>query len=236
MSGLNANLKPETPQSSPFPVIETGIGYRVSGVGEKKQNSPFPVSVANGVGKGIGGLGLLTAGCGLIKEKVRSVTGPEVAAFPPLPKDVAAVKKAVLVLNRVAFGPRPGDVARVIQMGVMAYLEEQLADKMEEDPAVNWRVNNSEVHEMEESEPDYLSSMPDDQLLRELQQVALLRATYSRHQLRETLADFWTNHFNIYALKSNGRNLVPMNAENAIRPHVLGNSTICFRLPLTALP
>ena len=35
-------------------------------------------------------------------------------------------EQALHVLNRLAFGPRPGDVDRVAQMGVTAYLHEQL--------------------------------------------------------------------------------------------------------------
>src|SRR4029077_14134157 len=34
---------------------------------------------------------------------------------------------------------------------------------------------------------------------------------------------FWTNHFNIYALKLEGRSLVPIDTERVLRPHVLGN-------------
>src|SRR5207237_5908423 len=64
--------------------------------------------------------------------------------------------------------------------------------------------------------------MSDEQLLNEIQQAAILRAAYSTHQLREILADFWTNHFNIYALKAEGRVLVPTDAEQVVRPHVLG--------------
>ncbi len=48
--------------------------------------------------------------------------------------------------------------------------------------------------------------------------------------MRETLADFWTNHFNIYALKNDGRVLIPTDTEKVLRPHLLGT----FREMLTA--
>ena len=70
--------------------------------------------------------------------------------------------------------------------------------------------------------PDAMDCMPDSQLMTETQQAALLRAVYSTHQLRETLADFWTNHFNIFALKNNERVLLPTDAERALRPHLMG--------------
>ena len=36
-------------------------------------------------------------------------------------------EKAVHVLNRLGFGPRPGDVERVLETGISAYIEGQLA-------------------------------------------------------------------------------------------------------------
>ena len=44
------------------------------------------------------------------------------SAVPAHPDD----KTIVHVLNRAAFGPRPGDVARVRQMGLEAWIESQL--------------------------------------------------------------------------------------------------------------
>jgi len=169
------------------------------------------------------GLALLGAtGCEDLRKEARSVTGPALPGWSPLPRDAGAAAAVVHVLNRVAFGPRPGDVARVAAIGAAAYIEEQLADRMDEDPAVGWRVNALEVQQDEQDAPDALSSLSDDQLLTETQQAALLRAVYSRHQLREVLADFWTNHFNIYALKNEGRVLIPSDTERVLRPHLLG--------------
>lgn len=39
---------------------------------------------------------------------------------------LAPDQQAVHVLNRLAFGPRPGDVERVQRMGVQQYIDEQL--------------------------------------------------------------------------------------------------------------
>ena len=45
------------------------------------------------------------------------------------------------LLNRLAYGPRPGDVARVARMGVAAYVEEQLApDALAEHSLLTWRL------------------------------------------------------------------------------------------------
>ncbi|HZP84020.1 MAG TPA: DUF1800 domain-containing protein [Chthonomonadaceae bacterium] len=173
-------------------------------------------------GAGVGAALLGGAGCGVARKQARALTGPTPAAFTPLPADAGKAGQAAHVLNRIGFGPRPGEVARVAAMGAAAYIEEQLADEMEEDPAVAWRVNGLETLQTEQDAPDVLYSLDDGQLMTEMQQAALLRAVYSRRQLRENLADFWTNHFNIYALKADGRNLLPTDTERVIRPHVLG--------------
>ena len=39
------------------------------------------------------------------------------------------------------------------------------------------------------------------QVMVELDEQKLLRATYSERQLQEVLTDFWFNHFNVYAAK-----------------------------------
>ena len=175
-----------------------------------------------GIGASLTGCSSVHKGMEAARGGLSGVLGPTPARFQPLPGDAAAVSKAVHALNRVGFGPRPGDVARVVAQSPHGYIEEQLADRMDDDPAVAWRVNGLEVIETEQDAPDVLASMSDTQLLVETQQAALLRAVYSRHQLREALADFWTNHFNIYALKNDGRILMPTDTEHVIRPHVLG--------------
>ena len=161
-------------------------------------------------------------GCGRVRDEMRRVTGPAEATWTPLPHDANKAGQAVHVLNRVAYGPCPGDVARVANMGAGAYLEEQIADRMDENPTVTWRVNGLDAHQTEQDAPDTLYDMDDGQLLRETEQAAILRAVYGRHQLREIMADFWTNHFNIYALKNDGRALIPTDTERVLRPHALG--------------
>ncbi len=65
-------------------------------------------------------------------------------------------------------------------------------------------------------------NMQPQEVLNELEEIKLLRAIYSRWQLREQLVDFWYNHFNVYAYKDLDRWLVLPYERDAIRPHVLG--------------
>ncbi len=51
----------------------------------------------------------------------------------------------------------------------------------------------------------------------------LLRAVYSHAQLQEQMVWFWLNHFSVYQHKGNLNWLLGDYADNAIRPHALGN-------------
>ena len=56
------------------------------------------------------------------------------------PAPLTSREKALHALNRLAFGPRPGDVDRVVAMGVSAWIEAQLTPETIPDPAVAARL------------------------------------------------------------------------------------------------
>ena len=62
--------------------------------------------------------------------------GSSGSTVPSKPDD----KTIVHVLNRVGFGPRPGDVERVRQMGLSAYIEQQLHPERIADSAMTARL------------------------------------------------------------------------------------------------
>jgi uncharacterized protein (DUF1800 family) len=57
------------------------------------------------------------------------------------PRALTEQDKAKHVLNRLAFGPRPGDVARVQSMGIRQYIEQQLHPEQINDSAVDDRLS-----------------------------------------------------------------------------------------------
>lgn len=57
-------------------------------------------------------------------------------------------QKIVHVLNRLGFGPRPGDIERVREMGIDAYIEEQLHPARIPDAVVNTMLENYNALEM----------------------------------------------------------------------------------------
>lgn len=60
-------------------------------------------------------------------------------------------------------------------------------------------------------------------LMRQLINQKILRATYSNNQLRELLTDFWFNHFNVSLTKNDCAPFVVAYERDAIRPNVIGS-------------
>ena len=63
---------------------------------------------------------------------------------------------------------------------------------------------------------------PQSVITDELVEAKLLRAIYSERQLDEVMADFWSNHFNVFVNKGADRVLITNYEEQVIRPHALG--------------
>ena len=75
------------------------------------------------------GAGLLT-GCQSLQQRLTRQSLPPDALPPP----TAATVPAVRLLNRAAYGPRPGDIARVTKLGASAWVDAQLQpDSLAED-------------------------------------------------------------------------------------------------------
>ncbi|MDJ0619407.1 MAG: DUF1800 domain-containing protein [Calothrix sp. MO_192.B10] len=147
--------------------------------------------------------------------------------------------KVLHVINRLSFGPRGDDVAKVQAMGVKKYIQQQLTPKsipespglvkqisqwktLQQTPAEIFRysklVSKNLPPEMVEARKKYIR-----QVKREAVAARLLRATQSNRQLQEVMVDFWYNHFNVYGNKGLTRLWVGTYEQQAIRPYVLGN-------------
>jgi uncharacterized protein (DUF1800 family) len=122
------------------------------------------------------------------------------------------------VLNRLTFGPRPGDVAKVRATGLTSWIDQQLHPERIDDAAATALLPAFE--------PAPASADPRDlrrfarQQIQSLAGEKILRATYSERQLQEVLVDFWFNHFNVYAGKGRTAEYLAQYEREAIRPHV----------------
>ncbi len=161
----------------------------------------------------LGSAGALS-GCSRI---VQRVTAPPFTGSLPPPS--LATPPLLRLLNRVAFGPRPGDPARVERMGAAAYVDEQLHPVAPEEWRFAARLRGIDALHMAGME---MRDLPDYEILSQLQRAAFLSAVYSRHQLRERMADFWSNHFNVYGMKGWAGFFKPADEFGAIRQHALG--------------
>jgi uncharacterized protein (DUF1800 family) len=160
------------------------------------------------------------------------------------PADARAVEH---VLNRVGFGPRPGDVERVMATGIQRYIDEQLRPDRVADSGMSGRLaglstigmssreladkfERPAIEARKEKKANDGAPTPEEKAMQqkansvvvELSEQKLLRAIYSERQLQEVLTDFWFNHFNVDAKKGPDRFMLTEYEREAIRPHVLG--------------
>jgi uncharacterized protein (DUF1800 family) len=130
------------------------------------------------------------------------------------------LREVRLAANRLTFGARLDDLNHINEIGIDAFIEEQLAhDQLDEDE--EFRAQMGALALIRQPARDLLSYRPQE-VLDELQQATMLRAVYSKRQLYELLVDFWTNHFNIHYAKNTVRYLKVTDDREVVRPHALG--------------
>lgn len=149
-------------------------------------------------------------------------------------------QKLLHLLNRITFGPSPGDVARIKQTGIDRFIEEQLHPETIDDSDLEKRLEVLPTQRMASAElyqfyppPQVAEQRANDknappifgrpqQVTGELVQQKLVRAVSSNRQLQEVLTDFWFNHFNVFAQKEADQWLVTSYEREVIRPRALG--------------
>ncbi|MGZ5189770.1 MAG: DUF1800 family protein, partial [Flavisolibacter sp.] len=86
-------------------------------------------------------------------------------------------------------------------------------------------VRNGDKKDYKDEVKNYMNVnglRPQAELFRELINQKIVRAAYSKNQLKEILTDFWFNHFNVSLTKGDVRQFVTSYERDAIRPNVLG--------------
>jgi uncharacterized protein (DUF1800 family) len=197
---------------------------------------------------------LAGAACSSAPPPRRAVEAPAPAPRPApsltLPVSPLSEEQRVLhALNRLGYGPRPGDVERVRRTGLAAYIEQQLSPSRIADPAVDQALTGypvlgqsaaqlvrdypqlsprirQRVAQGEMSRRDVMEMYPLERrpavITGQMQAARITRAVLSERQLEEVMVDFWFNHFNVYAQKGAVRWMLPAYEREAIRPHALG--------------
>lgn len=192
---------------------------------------------------------LATLGCASTATPTNGTLGPSGA--PAGAREQTADEQVHHVLNRLAFGARPGDVETVRAMGVDAWIERQLFPERVPDAATEQFV--ARFPTLGKTGEALLADYPppgaallqlqrrggtvtaeDSATLRaqgrqsyaflgELGSSRVARAVMTERQLNEVMVDFWENHFNVFAGKDRTRYFLPEYDAATIRPHALGS-------------
>jgi uncharacterized protein (DUF1800 family) len=104
---------------------------------------------------------------------VAGVAAQSASAKQPAAQKLTEEQRIVHVLNRLAFGTRPGDIERVRKMGLENYIEQQLDPSKIDDSALEARLRNLPTLQM--SNGELLARYPQpNQILRRLQRAGQL--------------------------------------------------------------
>ena len=171
---------------------------------------------------------VLSGGCspalrGAIARRTRRKNEKSGKLPPPSLPQTGDISRAVRLLNRAAFAPAPGDVARVSEQEHAAWVENQLAASTNDEDAGPFAPIGLRGFGAVAASPYDLRDLGQREVLQQLTQTALLRAVYSPWQLRERMVDFWSNHFNIYGQKNLSAFLLDADLTQVIRTHALGS-------------
>jgi uncharacterized protein (DUF1800 family) len=166
---------------------------------------------------------------------------PSLAGTTPLTYQ----QKCIHLLDRLTYGPKPGDLARIYHLGPKAFIEEQLNPDSIDDSQCEKELENYPTLKMSSYElfqaypppqfvfkkvkldgidPDKLKAINEKpkKILEELSAAKLTRILDSKRQLQEVMTDFWFNHFNVSFQKNQVKWMLTSYERDAIRPNVFG--------------
>jgi uncharacterized protein (DUF1800 family) len=155
--------------------------------------------------------------------------------------DMAFAQRPLHALNRLAFGPRPGDIEELRRSGVDSYIARQLdRTSIPEPPELSDRIGSLRTLRMtpvelflEFQQPIRQAAKGDidakkaarheaRQVIMEAVEARIVRAVYGVRHLQEVMTAFWFDHFNIFAGKGLCSIWTGAFEEEAIRPHTMG--------------
>ena len=169
-------------------------------------------------------------GAGAMRRPGAGTRAPET---PPIPPPLA-----VRVHTKAGFGPGPGDVEAFAALGadddarLIAWVDQQLAPGSIADAACDAKLAVAGFTTLAKSLAqlfhDHHAIDPPDWYERirpaiETDLATWIRAVHSKRQLFELLADFWHNHFNVYAWEFIEAPVWVHYDRDVIRAHALGN-------------
>ncbi len=197
---------------------------------------------------------LLLAVAGCAPQGARDIAAPLMSSASSAPglREQTADEQIAHVLSRLTFGARPGDPERVREMGVDAFIAQQLRpERIRDDRLEAWLgqfetldLTYAELQEayprpaealqrLQAADRNSLSTKDSAELRRvaesvrrvttEVQAARIGRALLTQRQLEEVMTDFWLNHFSVFQGKNVQMRYMLAEYENrVIRPRALG--------------
>ncbi len=145
-----------------------------------------------------------------------------------------ARKTALHALNRLGFGPRPGDVEAVLDRGIESYINDQLDPRPDSSlearlaPLNNTlRLTTTQVLTAYADSGAVFASI--QAYVDNLHTAKMMRSVHSKNQLEEALADFWFNHFSVNINDGFVRYAIQSYERDAIRPNAMGKFETLLR-------
>ncbi|MDQ6830268.1 MAG: DUF1800 domain-containing protein [Gemmatimonadota bacterium] len=187
---------------------------------------------------------------GAILVVVPAFTSSSTAGVPG--REQTADEQVKHVLNRLAFGPRPGEYEKVRAMGVDKWIDAQLrperiddrvtdqflaahfpsarmspGELMSQYPIVNAAQLAKRAQGKQLTRDDSMQLMQtarrNYQFVGQLLSERITRAEMSERQLDEVMTEFWLNHFNVFVAKGQPERYFLADYEtNVIRPRAMG--------------
>lgn len=128
------------------------------------------------------------------------------------------------VLKRTSFGPHRDEMTSIQTLGINNYLEGQLDHLNIHDGSLEADIQALFPLTMQTPE-QLIGGFPDNIFDVATQMIAATqyRQMFSKRQLFEVMAEFWSDHFNIQLINGLGPTLKPFDDQQVIRQHALGN-------------
>jgi uncharacterized protein (DUF1800 family) len=155
--------------------------------------------------------------------------------------NMTSAQRPLHALNRLAFGPRPGDIETIRRIGVDSYIARQLDPEsipvpteltnriaslrtLRMTPVELFLEFQEPMREAGKGDPDARKAARREarQVIMEAVEARIARAVYGVRHLQEVMAAFWCNHFNVFAGKGLCSIWTGSFEEEAIRPHTMG--------------
>jgi len=162
------------------------------------------------------GAGATVVGAEFANQTIAALAAPQAA----LDAQADPIHRA---LNRLSFGPRPGQVEAVRKQGLENWIAAQLDYEKIDNSASEARLGNYPTLDMTPAELVALVGKQEGDVVRELDSATVLRAIYNPRDLFEVVTLFWSEHFSIWHQKESDRLLKTLDDRDVIRANAFTN-------------